>query len=1016
MKRKFNKGSIWRVWDLQVQTIIDDQYTSLSEYFEDIKRDQPDLWSAYINKVGGEAKALLFDSKEYFNDTKNPENERCLNYTRNLFSYLEIFAPNLGLIAFTDHNYHHGSLIDVLYQYSHDAFCKCLCGVEINASGVHMLVYFEKPPFNKQSFSEGIKTFLDSIGVNQPKEQGVLTVSPQSINAVIQIILEQGGLYLFPHCNSSNGLFQERGRTDRTYLANVFNSQAVTLLQASSRETADITANYIKSKKDTLVSKFVFTISSDSRKLADIGQSDNKGFFTWVKADATFHGLRQILIENERVEISDEPKLTKRVYANKTKFLQSLDINKISGSSVTDIWFKDFRIELNSGLIAVIGNKGSGKSAIADILGICGNTHQDPKNFSFLTASKFRKLKPINLAVNFDGIVTWEDGSIYTRNLNENPDKSQPERVKYIPQNFLETVCANVDSSDFERELKQIIFHHTPADKRYNKSSLDELIDYKSNLISDEILKLRLRLAKVNQDIVFLEAKSRDDYRLSIENQIKLKNDEIAAHDTIKPVQPQINAESTKQDELKRLGEQREELHTKENEAKEHRTKKTLLLVDIEELTQTSSHFVTLQSDLNKYFGDSSNYKKILDRHAIDISKVFSFSINIKPIQEKLSEKQNEVSTIDRNLDENIEGSLSQLITQLSKSIADGQETLDKPAKEQQKYLSDLKTWTDVRVGIVGDKDTEATLGYYESQLDYLRTKLPTELQILYSQRLQIVSELYSNKQKLVEIRKELFQPVSRFIEEYKELKDRYDVKFDVSLDLKSFSDNFFSFINQGRIGSFTGREEGFKRLTELTENSSFDSVDTFTNFAQILLDNLNHDYRSKDKAPIDILTELKGGKQLNELYDFIFGYDYLQPTYNLKLGDKTLQALSPGERGALLLIFYLILDNDDIPLIIDQPEENLDNESVYHILVHFIKKVKEQRQIIIVTHNPNLAVVCDADQIIHMQIDKANGNEVHFTSGAIEDLDINKSVVNVLEGTLPAFSNRDSKYIRVTT
>ena len=72
-----------------------------------------------------------------------------------------------------------------------------------------------------------------------------------------------------------------------------------------------------------------------------------------------------------------------------------------------------------------------------------------------------------------------------------------------------------------------------------------------------------------------------------------------------------------------------------------------------------------------------------------------------------------------------------------------------------------------------------------------------------------------------------------------------------------------------------------------------------------------------------------------------------------------------------MLLIFYLLVDNDDIPLIIDQPEENLDNQTVYKLLVPSIKEAKNRRQIIIVTHNPNLAVVCDAEQIIHASIDK---------------------------------------------
>ena len=138
---------------------------------------------------------------------------------------------------------------------------------------------------------------------------------------------------------------------------------------------------------------------------------------------------------------------------------------------------------------------------------------------------------------------------------------------------------------------------------------------------------------------------------------------------------------------------------------------------------------------------------------------------------------------------------------------------------------------------------------------------------------------------------------------------------------------------------------------------------------------------------------------------------DYLKPEFQLKMNGKHLSSLSPGERGALLLLLYLFIDNDDKPLIIDQPEENLDNESVYKYLVRFIKEAKKKRQIIMVTHNPNLAVVCDADQIIQMKIDKENANEVSFQAGAIENPKINKILIDILEGTYPAFHNRDSKY-----
>ena len=120
---------------------------------------------------------------------------------------------------------------------------------------------------------------------------------------------------------------------------------------------------------------------------------------------------------------------------------------------------------------------------------------------------------------------------------------------------------------------------------------------------------------------------------------------------------------------------------------------------------------------------------------------------------------------------------------------------------------------------------------------------------------------------------------------------------------------------------------------------------------------------------------------------------------------------LSPGERGTLLLVFYLLIDKRDVPLIIDQPEENLDNQTIATMLVPAIKFAKNMRQIVLVTHNPNLAVVCDADQIVHAEIDKSNNNRITYTSGAIEYPPVTEQIVDILEGTKPAFDLRDAAY-----
>lgn len=180
--------------------------------------------------------------------------------------------------------------------------------------------------------------------------------------------------------------------------------------------------------------------------------------------------------------------------------------------------------------------------------------------------------------------------------------------------------------------------------------------------------------------------------------------------------------------------------------------------------------------------------------------------------------------------------------------------------------------------------------------------------------------------------------------------------------------------------------------------------------FLQEIDDALCKDRRSGGK-PVKVVEQMRKGKSVLELYDMIFSLGYLKPRYSLRMGDKELGELSPGERGTLLLIFYLLVDKDDIPLIIDQPEENLDNQTVYELLVPCMKEAKERRQIVIVTHNPNLAVVCDAEQVICADLDKKGNYRMTYISGAIESPEINKAVVDILEGTMPAFDNRDSKY-----
>jgi len=156
-----------------------------------------------------------------------------------------------------------------------------------------------------------------------------------------------------------------------------------------------------------------------------------------------------------------------------------------------------------------------------------------------------------------------------------------------------------------------------------------------------------------------------------------------------------------------------------------------------------------------------------------------------------------------------------------------------------------------------------------------------------------------------------------------------------------------------------------------MIETANVDNEDGMISFLETLMDSLTHDKRESPSPPVSISDQLRKGSTEFDVLSLVFSLEWLIPRYSLKWSGKNLEQLSPGERGTLLLIFYLLIDRRDVPLIIDQPEENLDNQTVYELLVPCIKEARKRRQVVLVTHNPNLAVVCDVDQVIYCSIDK---------------------------------------------
>jgi hypothetical protein len=344
-------------------------------------------------------------------------------------------------------------------------------------------------------------------------------------------------------------------------------------------------------------------------------------------------------------------------------------------------------------------------------------------------------------------------------------------------------------------------------------------------------------------------------------------------------------------------------------------------------------------------------------------------------------------------------------------TLLDLHKQLDAPAKKYQKYLNDLKEWELVRKGIVGDEATAGSIKALEKALLEFGS-LPAQITQARQEMAETMKSIYDVKVELVEIYRTLYGSVEEFIAQQYANIDAPSLSFRAELTSSGFEQQLLDRVTQSRKGTFHGADEGRDRLRQMvaaTDWSSYDDVEKFVSGVDLAL---HQDQRLTTPDAVTLVSQLKKGHSPEDLFTFLYGLEYLSPRYFLKWQEKELSVLSPGERGSVLLIFYLLIDKSEQPLVIDQPEGNLDNHTVAKHLVQCIRQARNRRQVFIVTHNPNLAVVCDADQVIYASIDKEDGNTVSYSSGALENPAMTRHATDVLEGTKEAFDMRGGKYL----
>jgi ABC-type lipoprotein export system ATPase subunit len=745
-----------------------------------------------------------------------------------------------------------------------------------------------------------------------------------------------------------------------------------------------------------------------------------EGRLTWIKADPTFKGLLQVINEpDSRVYVGKMPPALEAIRQRSTKIVRELGIHKKTGSTLPEKWF-DHRVPLNPELVAIIGNKGSGKSALADILGLLGSTPRH-KSFSFLSADRFRDRKN-NKAKHFEASATWADDKVDGPvSLDDTPEDGAVETVKYIPQDYLETICNEVSlgsGSQFYSELQNVIFSHVSAAEQLGFSSLDELLAHRSEETKRAIDFLVDQLRSINREIVICEEQLTDNHRKALEAQLAAKQREIEAYDLVKPPAHKPPAEDPETAKLaSSVSAQLQKLQTELGTVEEDMQKARQRLALVTKRRTVAERLLGKLSNLEKQFKVAEIEARLdVAELGLEWATLASFSVDTKAVEDVVSEAASVIAELTKRIAPDTEGSLAVRQQQLKLEIAQLGQQLSAPQRAFEEHKEKLKSWEGMRAELEGSEEQLGSLRQIKAALSAL-PGVRERHQELRKDRIAKAREIYKEKEKLRNDYGRYYGAVQHFLSTHPIAQgQQFKLTFNVAISDHGFANGFWKLLNQRRGGTYAGLEEGATRLRQLLDATNFDSTNEVDKFLVGLMRSLRQDQRpGRDGIPVDLKLQLAQGVSTLDVYDYVFGLSYLEPIYNLRWDGKTLEQLSPGERGNLLLIFYLLIDRDDIPLIIDQPEENLDNHTVYRTLVPCVKEAKSRRQIVMVTHNPNLAVVCDAEQVICAEIKKDQGHEVRYLSGSIEDPLINRKIVDILEGTRPAFDKRDAKYLSAT-
>ncbi len=644
---------------------------------------------------------------------------------------------------------------------------------------------------------------------------------------------------------------------------------------------------------------------SDAHDFDKLFEPDERRY-TWIKADPTFEGLRQITYEpEERVRIQEqnpEFEVDKPYFSS---IVISGDISVFEGERVT---LKKQIIPLNKNLVTIIGGRGTGKSLLVNYLAHMIGYKFKEKNFNFVD--------DVNFKVE------------YAKNNNETP-----EVVTFSPEKQAELDAIFIE----QNKLKKLTDEKQVADEIKKLLSLEKL--QFNNKLDEEITVL---LREIEE----------------IKGWFKKENEQGE----------KINDREFNENKLEKYEKLLSTITTEKNKEK---------LQKYTENIKQIRHYEDIIEELNALRLKLEGVKTELNFSVENINKLLPNDLQIKLTPVAFATQLNEIDNI-KDFIENYR----KIKEQENKKIKSDFEqegfrgdltTLLQNAEKYQREIEEINK----RLKLIGRKEK-----LLKEKLD-LRKELGKKLREEYERQKQIIEEAWHSIFSRIE------NPEHKNVVE-KILSNRgIEITGQIKFDLHKFNEKLKTYLD---LRTFRGDNP--------SEDLGISDIDSYWRFIEEDLGK----YIEGEKS-----SHIKRDKNLGELFfNLKERREYLHTIPEITYNGKTLDKLSAGQKGTLYLLLQLATKTFSTPLIIDQPEDDLDNEFITKELVNLFKELKKYRQMIIVTHNANLVVTADAEQVIVANNEDEN---ISYIMGSLENPVIIEKVCQILEGGKEAFEKRKNKY-----